>query len=234
MNQVRNLTFAHFNTENPGAHLAHCESAFHLWEKQWSETFRELGANKEIYSDDFLNRELTGLFLGTEAIGFVLCTFIDLSRYSHRRLQYSHSHPETLWRVYSESQDQVMSTTYLTLDHDWRKSNTDYPISELIMGLSVLRFLESPADRLIGYFRNNRGVNEMMYRHGGTPVLVNQIAYNVPVDFIQITRENARLSDWKDCAQLTLDFWTRFKFKKTFNSPLNPNKETKHVVTLHQ
>jgi len=211
MKFVENLEFFHFNTNEPGEYLHHCESAFALWEEQWSETFKELNVDKKLYNDDFLNRELGGLFLGSRAVGFILYHFLDFSRYSNFNVSYSRNYPENLWRAHYERRDRVMVASHLTLDPEWRKNKTNLPASEILFSLAVLRFLKSPADRLITYARNNRKMNEMVYRHGGEAVLKNHTAYNVSVDFIEIPKTCAQISALPDCAPITLNLWTKTK-----------------------
>lgn len=230
MNSVEGLEFYHFNTGNPGIFKEHCESAFRLWDTQWTETFKELQVEKKIFSDDFLNRELGGLFCGTQAIGFILYTFLDLKLPSNQRVHYSANYPPDLWNAYCEKEDLVMVAGHMTAAHDWRKSNTDFPISELLFSLSVLRFLDSPADRMITYARNNRKMNDMVYRHGGNPMLQNHLAYNVEVDFIEIPRQQAKISDFSGCAPITINLWNQ---TKTTLNPIKP-MENHYGLTIRK
>ncbi len=212
MKHVSELQFRHFSTSSPGRFSKENEVCFDLWEKIWLETFDELQVkHKKVNSDDFLAKELGGLFLGEKPIGFLLYHFCELNKRTHQKMSYFANYPESLYQQVIGKGDLSMVITYMTLDHEWRKSQTDLPISELLIGFAVMRFMESQAKRLLGYFRNNRGTQNMFYRHGGQPLLLGAQAYNVEVDFAEITRESARLSEWKNCADLTFVKWNEFK-----------------------
>ena len=186
------------------------EGCFRLWEKVWAETFLELEVDrKQIKSDDFLHRELGGLFIGNEPVGFMLYSILNLSRRSNFRSSYFNNYPDELFEALVKNGDETMVISYMTIDENWRKSQTDLPISEILMGLAILRFKESRADKLLGYFRNNRGTQNIFYRHGGTPLLRSQRAYNVDVDFAEITHANAQLSSLPQCAGSTLRLWNQ-------------------------
>ncbi len=212
LKSVSDLRFLHFSTSQPGVFSDLNERCFELWEKVWIETFAELQvANKKVTSDDYLSKELGGLFLGDQPIGFLMYHFCDLKKRTHQKMSYFHNYPQSLYDEVIAKGDLSMVITYMTLDHAWRKSQTDLPISEILIGFSVMRFMESEAQRLLGYFRNNRGTQNMFYRHGGQALRLNEQAYNVEVDFAEITRPTARLSTWKDCADMTFMKWNEFK-----------------------
>ena len=215
MRIVSGLEFRHFSTSDPRDHAFVNEKCFDLWEKVWSDTFVELNvSHKKVSSDDYLSKELGGLFYGDQPVGFLLYHFCDLKRRSHQKMSYFSNYPEELHREVSSWGEEVMVITYMTLDLGWRKSFTDLPISELLIGFAVLRMMESRANRMIGYFRNNRGTHQIFYRHGGIPLLTGQKAYNVEVDFAQITRDSATLSSLPACAEMTLSKWKQFKLKQ--------------------
>jgi hypothetical protein len=212
---ISGLEFRHFSTSDPGEQVFINERCFDLWERVWSDTFVELNVpHKKVSSDDYLSKELGGLFYGDQPVGFLLYHFCDLKRRSHQKMSYFSNYPEKLHQEVSSWAEEVMVITYMTLEPGWRKSFTDLPISELLIGFAVLRLMESRASRMIGYFRNNRGTHQIFYRHGGIPLLTGQQAYNVEVDFAQITRDSATLSRLPSCAEMTLAKWRQFKLKQ--------------------
>jgi hypothetical protein len=209
LKSILGLNFRLFNTSSPGPHLSLCESSFHFWQNSWEKTFAELNCPQSLWSDDFLHKELGGLFINDQPIGFLLYQFLDLKRPTYQSLSYFKNYPKDLKQKVCADQDQVMAISYMTVNSDWRKTKTDYSISELLISFAVLRFLQSPAQRLIGYFRNNRGTQNIFYRHGGHPLLQSLMAYNVEVDFAQIIRSSAHLSELPFYDQLALYFWNQ-------------------------
>ena len=236
MLHVEDLEFHHFNTGQPLHYERHCESAFRLWETEWNHTFKKANFEVDLYSDDFLHRELGGLFLGGKAIGFLLYTFFDLARYSRHKTLYFKNYPRELWAQHCAQNDLVMVPTYMTLDPTWRRSQTNFPISEMLFSFSILRLLESSADRMIAYARNDLKMNEGFYRHGGHPVLAQAKVYNTSVDFIEISRANAHLSTEDSCAEMALMQWNknRVQINPHLHTVLQKREGKNHVITLYQ
>ena len=206
---VTQLKYFCFNTSNPGRYLNHCQSAYKLWRQQWIQTFGDLDSSKQLTSDDFIDRELCGLFQGEQAIGFMLCKFMDLRRYPTIDLLYFKNYPQSLIDRNLEKQDPIMIMSYMTLDPTWRKSNTNYSVSELLIGFMILRLNNSEAHRAVGYFRNNRSTNEIFYRHSGH-FLLRHYAYNVDVDYAEADPQTSTLSSYSSHALLNLKLWNEF------------------------
>lgn len=215
LKRTSELDFHLFKTSDPAENLLLNERCFDLWEQVWKETFTELNVHhKQVTSDDFLSKELGGLFLRDRPVGFLMYHFCDMRRRTHQKMSYFNNYPQPLYENVIGKADQTMIITYMTIDPQWRKSLTDLPVSELLIGFSVMRFMESPAHRLLGYFRNNRGTNDIFYRHGGLALSKAEKAYNVEVDFAQITKSSARLSTLPGCGDLTFQKWIEFKKRK--------------------
>lgn len=209
LRDVSQLEFIHFNTSNPGKYRAHCENSYHLWKKQWTETFKELNTEKNLFSDEFINREIGGLFLGTEPIAILFYTFIDFKDAASTDLHYFDSYEADLLKRHSAFGDKILVASYFTSVPDWRKQNTNYSISEILVGFVTLRLEYSDAQRMVVCLRNNRKINEIFYRHGGQ-LIRRSSAFNVEVDFSEMYRESAHLSAWKDHAILTSKLWLNY------------------------
>ena len=57
----------------------------------------------------------------------------------------------------------------LTVASRWRGAVAGLSVKELLLGLSVERFLASDADVMLGTPRNDRNMNGLGYRLGATP-----------------------------------------------------------------
>jgi hypothetical protein len=209
LKDISQLDFIHFNTTHPGPYRKHCENSYTLWKKQWTQTFTELNANKELCSDEFINREIGGLFLDSEPIAILFYTLIDFNDISSVDLNYFHSYEAHLIKRHSDFKDTILVASYFTSLPEWRKQNTNYSISEILVGLVTLRLKFSIANRMVVCLRNNRKINEIFYRHGGV-LIQRSSAFNVEVDFSEMHKESARLSQWKDHAVLTSKLWLTF------------------------
>ena len=91
-----------------------------------------------------------------------------------------------------------MTMGNLTIAPGWRKSQIGFGVSEILLGLATKRFLASPATALITYTRNNRKTHDLVYRHGGIPLLQGHVSYGHESDIIAIYRVqlNPHLHCW--------------------------------------
>jgi hypothetical protein len=209
INDVTKLKYLSFNTSAPGLFQPQCQSAYLLWKQQWQSTFKELGTEKSLTSDDFIDRELCGLFDDEKVIGFILYKFMDLRLLSSLDSLYFKNYPDALLARNKNLNDPIMIMSYMTLDPTWRKSNTNFSISELLIGFIILHQNTSHSQRVIGYFRNNRSTNEIFYRHSGQ-FLMRHTAYNVDVDYAETDTKKSTLSSRSNHALLTFKLWTEF------------------------
>jgi hypothetical protein len=225
LEDVSSLDYLCFETSRPNEYTAECNSAYLLWEKQWRQTFDDLGVEKKLLSDDFQNRILCGLFRNGTAIGFILYQNVNLKLFSACDSLYFSNYSESLKKYQQSTQDQVFIISYMTLNPDWRKTNTNYSISELLISFVVLEFNFSNADRIIGYFRNNRSTNQIFYRHAGK-FLSQETAYNVQVDFAEIHKDDSQISDLKDHAVISLKLWQNFHNNQKQKENINGTKNS--------
>jgi hypothetical protein len=219
---ISKLSYLNFDTSEPGAYFEHCNSAYELWKKVWIETYHELGVQKKVTSEDFLNRRLCGLFLNEKAIGFLLHHNLNLNLTSALDSNYFQSYNDYLIGYQKTKNDFAFIVSFMTINSDWRKSRTNYSISELLLSFAVLEFNFTPTHRILGYFRNNRSINDVFYRHAGH-FLCRDMAHNIEVDFGEIYKNESHLSELKDHAVLSLKLWKIFynNNKETIDGPKN-------------
>lgn len=222
---VTTLEYLNFSTSCPGQYLNECNHAYELWKQQWTDTFAELGVKKTLTSEDFLNRQICGLFKDGKAIGFLLHHELNLNLSSALDSNYFQSYPSSLKDYQKTKNDNVFIVSYMTTNPDWRKSKTNYSISELLLSFAVIEFSFTKSNRILGYFRNNRSINNVFYRHSGR-YLCTEIAHNIEVDFGEIYQTEASLSEYKDHAVVSLKLWENFYNKKQMEKN---NGTQKHI-----
>lgn len=207
---VFHLRYHLINTRNPASEeLELCEKAFRFWKSSWEKTYAELNVNKgpELKSDDFLDREVGVLVCKNEPIGLFLNNWFDLSRESITSHSYFSNYPSEVIQEYRKKGfSKVMVLSYLTVHPSWRKSQTDIPVSEILFGLGVIRFSETPYENLIGYVRKDLNTHQIFDRHGGV-TLMSMTAYNVEVDHKYMTKETMQLSSLPGVAKATRYLW---------------------------
>lgn len=205
MRHVADLSYVSMNTKYPENWQRElCENAYALWKKVWTDAFRDLKIEGKLWSDDFLDREMMALFYGSEPVGLMLERRFDLRCRSNLEHSYFKNYPEAVKnKILEQGHTNVIAATYLTVNPKWRRSRvgdpstdqTDLPVSEIVVGLCVRRFMDSDATAQFGYSRNKFKVNEIRYRHGAVPLMKNVTAYNTPVDFTITTKSTAKMSD---------------------------------------
>ncbi|MBC7464449.1 MAG: hypothetical protein H7256_00525 [Bdellovibrio sp.] len=203
------LSYLTFNTSHPGVYRKECENSYGLWKAQWLETFSSLDKTRTLNSDEFLDRELSGLFEGEKPIGFTLVKFIDLSFASTLDILYFKNYPEELTEQNKFLQDRIMIMSFMTLRPDWRKSQTNFSISELLLGFMILRLNISNSNRALACIRNDRSINKVFYRHSGR-FLLKGTAYNVEVDYAEADTLTSTLSSYSSHALLCFKLWSEF------------------------
>lgn len=194
------------------------DKCFSLWTSVWENTFQELNVRKRISADDFLDRHIYGLqTANSDVCGFMLIRSFCSNRYTLEH-SYFDNYPDSLKAQLLASNEPIQVISYMTIDPNWRKQNTDLPLSEILMGLCVLHFMNSSDKKLWGYFRNNRKTQDIFYRHGGQSVVSDHMAYNVLVDISCMDQKSAQLSSNTPCKVATLNFWNQLKQGEKYDS----------------
>lgn len=166
------------------------EATFAFWKsvliRALIEHAKETGAH---YSDEFLNHEIVCIFHENTPIGLFMFDWFDLDLAAHREHSYFKNYPAFIIdQLRQLFHSRVMSMGNLTIAPEWRKSQIGFGISEILLGLATKRFLASPASALITYTRNDRKTHELVYRHGGIPLLKGHVAHGHDSDVIAVYR----------------------------------------------
>lgn len=222
---LSNPIFQHYIFDPRESHLDNWEVAektYDLWFKVWSETFGDLIHLEKLHSDDFLRyREISTVFCQDEPIGIVFYNWIHLGFRPHLEHSYFDYYPEgVLGSLKKEGHKDVMIMSYLTISPQWRKTVSGVPISDVMIGLAVKRFESSSSTALISFTRNNRKVNELVYRFGAKPFLKDCVQHNVKVDFIKITKESILQNPIPGVQSLVNQLWEQTNNKEIKQSGL--------------
>lgn len=212
MKRVQDLDYHLINTRNPGTQYQElCEKAYLFWYESWLRTFNQLGVRERqnLFADDFLDREVGVLTFKKEPVGLFFNNWFDVSRPSIINHSYFKNYPQEV-KSYLQKDicNKVMVLSYMTLSEDWRRGQTDIPISELLFSLGVKRFEYSQADTLIGYIRTDQRTHEIFYRHGGQKIS-QSVAYNVGVDFCTLSKDSMSLSSLPGVAVAADFLWDK-------------------------
>lgn len=168
---------------------------YQFWHHIWDTTFKEL-KNKGLQDSDEFHRQKEICVLTSahnQVIGSFSFSWFDLRFQSHAQHSYFKLYPQPVMDYFAKNGLQkIMTMGYLCVHPEWRKSKLGPFVAEVLVGATCKRFLESDADVLITFTRNNRKMNELGYRHGARCVLGKQVGHNVEVDYIAWHREDVK------------------------------------------
>jgi hypothetical protein len=181
------LRFLCPRTEDP-AELALVEQAFECWREVWSEAFYELEGATVLFSDNFSRQdEIAAFFQDGECLGLMCHRIVDFAQPLFREDSYFEAWPkETLDRACAQG-TKIFISNHFTLARAWRKAD-GVSMKELIMAMSIERFMQSDADCWVGTCRHSGGVHTLCYRLGCEQLAADVPYHNVRSDLVAIYR----------------------------------------------
>ena len=183
------LSYRLLSPRNPGpADIPLLGEAYRCWRSVWQQTLQELDHLDTVPSDDFSRQdEIGALFHEWECLGLTSYRWLDLSNPIDRDDSYFHIWSEEARAAAAMGGPRVCICGNLTVAAPWRRAK-GVPVKEVLLSLAVERFLESPADALLGTPRNDRGMNALGYRLGFQPLSRGVIHHGVEVDLVAFFR----------------------------------------------
>ncbi len=175
-------------------HLGLYSRAYEFWHSIWNATFTELNGHGLTNSDNFFRQDEICVLASDQGILGLFCfSWFDLFNKCHADHSYFQSYPEAVLRsLKQDGVEKVMTMGYLSVAPEWRKTSYAPFVSEILVAAACKRLVESDAQTLITFTRNNRKMNELGYRHGARCLLAKQTEHNVEVDFIGVFRDEVK------------------------------------------
>jgi hypothetical protein len=213
------------------------ERAYAFWFAMWRSTFAEVAPDTVLHSDAFLTqREVSVVLQGERVLGLMMYDFRDLRLKAHRDLGYfSHFPADVIETLKSQGHAQVMMTGQLTVHPDFRKTHAGPFMSDLLMGLSVKRFLSSSLSCKLAFTRNDRGVQDLCYRFGALPLRRGHSAYGLPCDLVAFYRDRACEGNLPGLANVVDRLWATTNLTSLFSAlppALNERPAANDVVVV--
>jgi len=194
----------YFGYENLGLY----SSLYSFWHQQWSETFSEIGIPFDQMSEEFCrHEEIVGLLYDDKIAAVVLLDCFNPSSIVHQKHRYFVHYPSwVVEKIQSISQGRpVLTAGYLAVDPAFRGCS----LSDVVLGLGVMRLKESPCDVMITYTRNARGTNQLTYRVGGQAIVQNQMVRGEPSDFVYFDESSPLVLEKNSVYGVIQDLWNR-------------------------
>lgn len=170
------------------------DQAFDFWRTSWLKTFGELEGLKHLPSDDFLRQnEVAIITHNAEIIALFAHSWFDLRLKATTEHTYFKHYPKECLKILAEqNMNRVMTMGWLAVAPAWRKSEKGPLVSETIIWQAYQRFVESDADTLIAYTRNDRKMNAVAYQYGSQCLRKGLSSHNVEVDLVFTRKEDVR------------------------------------------
>jgi hypothetical protein len=174
-------------------HRLYYNAAYNLWKNVWSETLHELDNLSTLYSDDFTRQdEIGAVFYRAKCVMLTFFRIVDLGVSSDREDSYFKVWPEQALNELTQYGSRIMIGSTITIDESVRGEKLGISAKDLLLGLVIKRFLDSPADAMTGTMRNNRGMNGCAFRHGAQLIKPELIQHGVEVDLVGFYRNSVK------------------------------------------
>jgi hypothetical protein len=165
--------------------------AYKTWSDTWKDAFRELDGNDTLFSDDFTRQhEIGALFHNEDCIALSFFNPQDFRLETSRLDSYFKPWTELIFQKFlNQGEWDCLVSSYFTVHKDWRKSQENISVKDILSGLAIERFLLTNHHFMVGTLRNNRGMNELGYRFGAEPIMKNLKHHGVEVDVVSFYRD---------------------------------------------
>lgn len=184
--------------------------AYRCWRTVWGQTLKEVDGVAQVFGDDFTRQDEVGaLFYQGSCIGLTAYRWVDLSLPQSQEDSYFKPWPASALEAVLSEGTRICIGSNLTVLSSWRGGAKGFTVKEILMILAVKRFLASDADTMVGTMRNDRGMNELVYRLGAVP-LRRKISYHGEEnDLVTFSRRAmAPMKPHPPAAALAARLWT--------------------------
>ena len=169
------------------------DEAYCRWRAVWQPTFFELTGQVTLHSDEFCRQhELVTLFQAERCVGLTGFRYIDLGSDVTRHDSYFASWPDEAYAAARSwgREACIIGNFMVTPEHRGRRGG--FSLSEIVTVLSLHRLATSRANVALVTTRNDRRVNQLMYRYGAHRLFENATLHGVSVDLVAFPREEVK------------------------------------------
>jgi hypothetical protein len=212
----------------PPENVSLYNALYSFWHEQWTKTLSELDGPTKLHADEFTRQgEKTFFTFNGEIIAAFCLSWFHLGLLSHREHSYFTSYPpETLEFLKAQGLERVMTMGWLCTSRSWRRSEMGSLITDSLVLLGYRRFLHSAADTLIAFTRNDRKINDLVYRNGSKCLRSGVSAHNVEVDIIYTLKKDVRESEDPVIRETVNRLWDQ----RIIHGPVAPMRHLRKVA----
>ncbi|MEO5668306.1 MAG: hypothetical protein ABIR96_09625 [Bdellovibrionota bacterium] len=152
-----------------GQDAALYSEAYRLWKEVWGATFHEVDSTRPFFSDNFSRQnEIGALFSGNRCLMLSGFRKVDLELSATRDDSYFAPWSDASLQTLKREGRVILIGNQITLDPQVRGKDFGPSMKDLIVSLSIARFLDSPCSAMAGSMRSLKGMNTLAIRHGAT------------------------------------------------------------------
>ena len=217
LRSVFDLSFYEFNNNSPLSTTYLHEKLFKFWKTSWEKSYTELGVEEKmhLFGDDFLSKRILSFFHKDNPIGCIFLEHYNLDSYAHRSTRYLQNFPtEAIEALKEKGFSNVYAISNLTIDHEWRKRNTDLSVSQILTSIGTWLACQERGDAIISCVRNDRSVNKLFQNHNSKTIVTDR-RFNCKVDFIYIDLKEAYIFPTEDIMKASMFFLSGNEFVRS-------------------
>ncbi len=179
--------------------------AYKAWWDTWAPVLQSVGVKEPLASDNFTRQyDRLAIFYEGKCAALTLFNRADLSLPHHQADSYFACWPQLAIQGLTREGNKILVCSAFTVTQDFRKKDFGFTVKDLLMGALVRYFIASPFDAMTGNMRNSKGMNDLSYRWGATPILKDLQVHGEGSDLVGFfkatvkTRANPALGDLLD------------------------------------
>ena len=235
MKKVSDLSFIECKTGDGSHNDDICERLFKFWYIKWLETYVATNSEEDaeaLSSDDFLNKRVLSLWDKDTPIAMLFLDSFKMNIGLNSCRRYFKKLPRDFFHLLrEENYESIYSINGLIIDQDWRKSQTDLSISEILVTMGYAFAKLERSDVMVCYSRNERKMNKVVEQHNSIKFGTFK-RHNRNVDFMYTPMKTARIFPSNEIEECCLNMlnsrhkeFLKLKLKHSNN---NPQREKPH------
>lgn len=185
--------------------------AYKCWDSVWGDAYKELKIDKPLFSDDFTRQtEICSIFYEQDCVGMLFLSWADMSNPALAKDSYFKIWSKDDLAYLTKYGNRVLICSNTTIGKNWRKTNCDISMKDLVFYLTCYqRFKSSAADGMTGVTRRARGIHELSYRYGAVPLRENIVHFDDEdrVDIVAFFKDTIKEGPYEQVIQLGRRMW---------------------------
>lgn len=138
------------------------KNIYHHWHSVWSQTFKEVSGSGMLFSDNFTRQdEIVAVMKDGKCISAVCHRLFDFRTTAPRNDSYFESWPEQAFNQLGKNGHTIVIAGQLSVDPEYRKTQSGIRMSELTTYLSLGRLQHLPISGISIAARNSRGMDSL-------------------------------------------------------------------------